>query len=294
MYTKPASNKGFRFLLLAVSMGMIAGLTILLPTLVPPKIEAQALINAAKTGPGIEVDADHVLYSRSTVCRRGDPQFQEPAAPYHRPSLPLHSDTFLSETWTRGGNIRQIRGEFRDRQTGRMVSLMIEDENSVFVYHETTGPGIFITTSNGLVTGGDSEPGQEEPLIDEAVQYPETGYEIAGEIISSWGKPAWIVRQRVKLPVIEDANTGVLYPSQAPYMADLDIQGMETRWTIDRQSKIFVSTENWALTSTGAVLLERVEMEEPQLLSLSSMPATWLDVPDDIPVINPSSQRKPP
>lgn len=290
LYTRLVSNNGFRFLILAVSIGLIAGLLILLPALFSPKIDAQALVDAAKTGPDIEVDADHVLHSQSTVYRRANPDFQEPADPYHLPSLPLHSDTFLSETWTRGGNIRQTRGEFRDSETERMVSLMIEDENRVFLYHETTGPGILITTSNDLVTGGNSESGQQEPLIDQAVQYPETGYEIEGEVISSWGKPAWVVRQRVELPVTEDADTGALYPSQGPYMADLDVQSMEYKWTIDRESKMFVSTDSWALTPTGSVLLERIEIEEPQVLPLNSMPATWLDVPDDIPVVDPASQ----
>ena len=279
MYTTLSSRKGFRLSILVISIGLITGLLILLPALFPPKIDARVLVNAARTDPGIEVGANEVLYSASTVYRRANPDFQEPADPYHLPSLPLHSDTFLSETWTRGGNIRQTRGEFRDSETERMVSLMIEDENRVFLYHETTGPGILITTSNDLVTGGNSESGQQEPLIDQAVQYPETGYEIEGEVISSWGKPAWVVRQRVELTATEDADTGALYPSQGPYTADLDIQSFEIRWTIDRESKMFVSTESWALTPTGSVLLERIEIEEPQVLPLNSMPATWLDVP---------------
>lgn len=289
MYTRLASHRGFRLSILAVSIGLVAGLLILLPALFPPMIDARALVIAARTGPSIEVDADHVLYSQSTVYRRANPEFQEPADPYHLPSLSLHSDTFSSETWTRGGSFRQIRGEFRDIEIGRLVSLMIEDENRVFLYHETTGPGILITTSNDVVTGGKSEPGQQERLFDQAVQDPVAGYEIEGKVISSWGKPAWVVKQRVELPVTEDADTGALYPSQGPYMADLNTQSLEYKWTIDLESKMFVSTESWALIPTGSVLLERIEIGEPQLLPLNSMPETWLDVPGDIPVFDPAS-----
>jgi hypothetical protein len=289
MYSKLASHRGFRLSILAVSIGLIVGLYFLLVALFPPKIDARALIITARTGPSIEVDTDHVLYSQSTVYRRANPEFQEPADPYHLPSLSRHSDTFSSETWTRGGNSRQIRGELRDTETGRLVSLMIEDENSVFLYHETTGPGMLIATSSEAVTGERSDPGQQEWLIDQAVQDPAAGYEIEGAIISSWGKPAWVVKQRVELPVTEAADTGPLYPSQGPYLADLDIQSLEYRWTIDRESKMFVSTESWALVPTGSVLLERIEAGEPELLPLNSMPATWLDVPEDIPVFNPAS-----
>lgn len=289
MYSRLASHRGFRLSILAVSIGLIVGLYFLLVALFPPKIDARALIEAARTGPSIEVDTDHVLYSQSTVYRRANPEFQEPADPYHLPSLSRHSDTFSSETWTRGGNSRQIRGELRDTETGRLVSLMIEDENSVFLYHETTGPGMLIATSSEAVTGERSDPGQQEWLIDQAVQDPAAGYEIEGAIISSWGKPAWVVKQRVELPVTEHADTGPLHPSQGPYLADLDIQSLEYRWTIDRESKMFVSTESWALVPTGSVLLERIEIGEPQLLPLNSMPETWLDVPGDIPVFDPAS-----
>lgn len=289
MYSRIASHRGFRLSILAVSLGFVAGLLILLPTLFPPKIDARALVDAARTGPSIEVDTNHVLYFQSTVYRRANPEFQEPADPYHLPSLALHSDTFSSETWTRGGNSRQIRGEFRDILTGRLVSLMIEDENRVFLYHETTGPGILITTSNDVATGERSDPGQQEWLVDQAVQDPAAGYEIEGEVISSWGKPAWVVKQRVELPETEDADMGALYPSQGPYMADLNTQSLEYKWTIDLESKMFVSTESWALISTGSVLLERIEIGEPQLLPLNSMPETWLDVPGDIPVFDPAS-----
>jgi hypothetical protein len=140
MVTRLASHRGFRLSILAVSIGLIIGLLILLPALFPPKIDALALVDAARTGLNIEVDTDHVLYSRSTVYRRANPEFQEPADPYHLSVLPLHSDTFSSETWTRGGNSRQIKGEFRDVLTERLVSLMIEDENRVFLYHETQDP----------------------------------------------------------------------------------------------------------------------------------------------------------
>jgi hypothetical protein len=139
------------------------------------------------------------------------------------------------------------------------------------------------------VTGGKSDPGQQEWLIDQAVQDPAAGYEIEGEVISSWEKPAWVVKQRVELPETEDTDTGALYPSQGPYMADLNIQSLEYRWTIDRESKMFVSTESWALTPIGSVLLERIEIVEPLLLPLNSMPETWLDVPGDIPVFDPAS-----
>lgn len=82
---------------------------------------------------------------------------------------------------------------------------------------------------------------------------------------------------------------GALYPSQGPYMADLNTQSLEYKWTIDLESKMFVSTESWALISTGSVLLERIEIGEPQLLPFNSMPETWLDVPGDIPVFDPAS-----
>lgn len=61
MYSRLASHRGFRLSILAVSIGLIVGLYFLLVALFPPKIDARALIIAARTGPSIEVDTDHVM-----------------------------------------------------------------------------------------------------------------------------------------------------------------------------------------------------------------------------------------
>lgn len=184
----------------------------------------------------------------------------------------------------------QTRGVFQDYETERLVSLMIQDGNRVFLFHETHGHALLLTSTNSSEAGNPSQPSQELPLIDRVAQEPEAGFELEGEVISSWGKPAWVVRRQAGPPPTEHSATGVLYPSQGPYTADLDLLGTEARWTIDQASKLFVSTETWALTPTGRILLSRTEIAPLEVLPLSSLPETWLDPPDDIPVVDVTSQ----
>lgn len=277
--------------LVGIGVALVAGLVALLSTMLPPPIDAYTLVQQGSTGINFEIDADHVTYTRAKIYRRANPALQEELAdPYHSPVLAIATDTFLSETWARGGNMAQTRGVFQDYETERLVSLMLQDGNRVFLFHETNGHALLLTSTNSSEAGNPSQPSQELPLIDRVAQEPEAGFELEGEVISSWGKPAWVVRRQAGPPPTEHSATGVLYPSQGPYTADLDLLGTEARWTIDQASKLFVSTETWALTPTGRILLSRTEIAPLEVLPLSSLPETWLDPPDDIPVVDVTSQ----
>ena len=262
-----------RWWLLLIGIGLAAILLLALPASQMPEVDAWSLVNKTPDGSAFLVDADHVGYTRATVYRRANPDQQEPADPYHSPVLPLSSDTFLSETWARGGNTGQTRATFRDKESGRLISMMIDTGESVFLFDETTENGMWIPSSGAAGADGQRGPSSEVPLA----AGEREGYAVTDEVISAWGRPAWVVQYRFDPASMEAGRPGPNFPS------DLDIQALETRWVVDKETGQFVRTEQWANTPAGSVLLERVETEPLEILPLDSLPATWLEAPEDVP-----------
>lgn len=263
---------------------LVIGLLILVVEPRPRPIDAQTLLARANGTTPLTLDADQVLYYRTTVFQRMNPEASEPPDPYHKPVLEHFSDTFVVEHWIRGGEIVQSRTIARDRRSGEVLYEFMRDGNRYGRYNVAQGYAII----------GTYEPHQQEGIPpktstanseEQGFLFPELtrleGFEIKETIISPWGRPAWLVTARGAPPSAETlaAVEAAPPPFGRPYLADLDISHMEYAWLIDQESWRYVRFEERAITPSGPVLVERSESSPPEVLDLDTLPDSWLTFP---------------
>ncbi len=250
----------------------------------PQPVDAETLLERAYQSGPVALSADQVSHSRSTVYERINPDATEPPDPYHRPYLPLLTDTTVAEQWTRGGPTPQSRFTLRDARTGRVLQEMINDGTRLITYIADDGYANVMTV-----------PSQSASPSTPPLPFPEfarqKGLKIIGAAPSAWGKPAWIV-QSLHVPAPPEVLSSRLdYGHNQPplrqkqYLKDLTVTGFEYLWIVDQESEQMVQIEWRALTPAGPVVLLRTENTAPEILPATSLPPNWLAFPlDSVPV----------
>lgn len=235
-------------------------------------VDARVLLNEATDPVSALLNADQASHTTTIVFQRPNPHAVEPPDPYHKRVLDLYSDTFVEERWSRGGDTRQWRVTTRDTRSGLLLYDTVRDGDRYSHYSSASDYAYTLTDS--------VEPRSGEALtVTEVAQ--QDGLEVVGTTVSSWGKPAWIVRARREAPPSDALANNLNGPAhlQRPYLNDLHLEGIEQTWLIDQETRELVRYEQSALTPTGVVVVERRESTRPVIRALSTLPADWLVFP---------------
>lgn len=286
-------RRPLRFWAVAGGLLLITGLLILVVGPRPRPIDAQTLLARVSNTTPLNLDVNQVMHYRTTIFRRMNPQATEPPDPYHKPVLELFSDTFEVEYWIRGGGIAQSHTIARDIRSAQVLYEFMRDGNRYGHYNVAQGYAIIGTYESrqqeGVLTKTNTANAREE----QGFPFPELtrleGFEIKGIMISPWGGPAWLVTARGAPPSAEALASieAAPPPFERPYLADLDISHMEYTWVIDQESGRYVRFEEWAITPSGPILIERAESNPPEVLRVDALPDGWLTFPfeESIPIM---------
>lgn len=268
--------------------GMVLVLVVLtvLAALNTPVVDARALLDQASSTSLVPADRNQVAHWRGTVYQRTNPKAVEPPDLYHQPILNQYSDTYLTETWVRGGQPPQSRSTTKDARSGRLIYDSVYDGERYGYYSDFLG---YASSSPSKAPSGNTT----------ALPFPDpaqfTNLKTAGTKVSTWGKPAWVVQAIHSSPSPTDLAQTANQPlySQRPYALDLNLTGEEVTWLIDQDSHFLVSFERKGLTTAGPILLERIERSQPEILDANVLPNDWLAFPPpNAPVLE--ANRTPP
>lgn len=238
-----------------------------------PVVDAQVILTRASNTVSAPQDAALASHMRFKIYERANPGAVEPPDPYHKPVLQHYSEYSVVEIWQRGGDSRQQRTTQRDERSGLLLADRVQNGEFRGSYSAALGYA-------SVDRAPDASPGGAVSAINPVSGEPK-GLRIVGARTSAWGKPAHVIERKAALPTKEEfqQTLNVALPYQKPYMNDLDIVGMQQQWIVDQESGRMVSYKREALTPSGAVVLEQIDYDQPELLQAGSLPTDWLAFP---------------